>query len=186
MRCSITALQPTDRRSIARNLDAIGDPGELFAQYHQELLRCCTNILGNPEDAAEVVQATFVRYLRKREQFRGDASIRTYLYRIAVNLCKNAIRSHNRANRTKSVPLHLCGDIADSPMPERESIWALEAALRTLKPSLRHPLVLHAMEGMDYGEIARILKITASGVRSRVHRAKRYLKQRLEREGACL
>ena len=84
----------------------------------------------------------------------------------------------------KSVPLHLCGDIADSPMPEQELIWTLESALRTLKPSLRNPLVLHVMEGMDYGEIGRILKMSESGVRSRVHRAKKHLKKRLEREGA--
>lgn len=179
----ITALQPTNRSSSAPDLDEIGDPAELFARYAQDLLRCCAKILGNPEDAAEVVQETFVRYFRKREQFRGDASIRTYLYRIAVNLCKNEIRKHHRTNRTKSVPLHLCGDIADSPMPERETIWTLESALRTLKPSLRNPLVLHVMEGIDYGEIGRILKISESGVRSRVHRAKKHLKKRLEREG---
>lgn len=153
---------------------------DFFVMHYGYLLKCCVKILGNMEDSEEIVQETFIRYLGKGHRFRGDSSVRTYLYRIAVNLCMNEIRRHRKRTSTS---LHLCRDAADSPMPERELMWTVQRALGTLKPSLRVPLVLRVMEGMEWTEISGILKISESGARSRVFRAKKLLRARLERDG---
>ena len=176
-------VKPTNKGSSARNTGETAQLGtfpKFFALHYRYLLKCCVKILGNIEDAEEVVQETFMRYHLKGQEFRGDSSLRTYLYRIAVNLCINQIR---KSRSKKSTPLHLCRDIEDAPMPERELIWTVERTLRALKPSLRIPLVLHEMEGMNCREIGDVLEITESCVRSRIFRAKKRLKSMLEREG---
>lgn len=188
MRLSISMVKPEDKDSAAPNPGGPnpGEPREMdafpefFALHYGYLLKCCVKILGNMEDSEEIVQETFIRYLRKGHRFRGDSSVRTYLYRIAVNLCMNEIRRHRKRTST---PLHLCRDAADSPMPERELMWTVQRALGTLDPSLRVPLVLRVMEGMEWAEISGILKISESGARSRVFRAKKRLRARLERDG---
>ena len=154
MRLSISMVKPEDKDSAAPNPGGPnpGDPREMdafpefFALHYGYLLKCCVKILGNMEDSEEIVQETFIRYLRKGHRFRGDSSVRTYLYRIAVNLCMNEIR---RYRKRKSTPLHLCRDAADSPMPERELMWTVQRALGTLEPSFLEGAPGSAGDGGD-------------------------------------
>lgn len=129
------------------------------------------------------MQTAFLRFEKSRRRFRGEAAAGTYLYRIALNLCRSEMR---RRKSRRSVPLELYGDLADPARRDRELFWAVEGAIQSLKPALRTPLVLREMEGFGYPEIGRLLKISESGARTRVHRARKIVKARLEKEEVFL
>ena len=160
--------------------DASGSLPGVFARYHRDLLSCCTKILGNPEDAEDVVQMVFLQFHRKGHQFRAMSRLRSYLFRIAINQCRNEIR---RQKSRRHVSVDYWDAFEDTSSRDTEMIWLIEGAITKLKASLRIPLVLHEMEGMSYSEISGILSISETGVRSRIHRARKKLRRYLEKEG---
>lgn len=131
------------------------------------------------QDAEDLTQETFVRAFRAIGRFRGEASLRTWMTRIAINL---AIR-HTRRRR-ETAPL---GE--DSPewpsvaSPDVALAVAVRDAVQELTPKLRAAVVLFYFEGLELNEVARELRINRGTVASRLHEARRILRGRLGEEG---
>jgi RNA polymerase sigma-70 factor (ECF subfamily) len=146
--------------------------------------------MGSPEDAQDVLQDAFVRAFEKLDQFHGESTFYTWIYRIAVNLALSGRRK--RTGRRLSWPIHRgeghdgidppdCSLETDPAMAlelvEREAI--IEAALGALGPEHRAVVVLKDFDGRRYEEISTLLKIPIGTVRSRLHRARCELRDRL-------
>jgi RNA polymerase sigma-70 factor (ECF subfamily) len=164
--------------------------GALVVRYQDRLYPTIHRLIGSAEDARDVMQDAFVRAYEKLDQFQGDSSFYTWVYRIAVNLAlsgqrRRRVRSILRYHSDRLVeygeePADLSAD-ADPSLPieraERERIVA--AALDQLCPEHRAVVVLKDFDGHRYEEISAILNVPLGTVRSRLHRARCELRERL-------
>ena len=126
---------------------------------------------------------------RHGHRFRSEARFSTFVYRVAANAALNRRRSlgRRRARIEKLAQRHAAGDdLPSSPRDPEDSANAgkvgimVREALETLSPSLRMPLVLYDIEGLAYGEIAEALGVAEGTVKSRIHRARRALRDELK------
>jgi RNA polymerase sigma-70 factor, ECF subfamily len=171
--------------------------GEL-EQHRAELTSYCYRMLGSPFDAEDAVQDTFVRAWRSRESFEGRAAVRSWLYRIATNVCLDTLKSKERRIRpmdlgpaqepleknlrTRSeatwlepIPIQMITperDPADVTV-ERDSVrLALVAALQHLPPRQRAVLVLREVLRWEASEVAQLLDTSVASVNSALQRAR--------------
>jgi RNA polymerase sigma-70 factor, ECF subfamily len=141
-------------------------------------------MLRNRAEAEEVAQEVFLRVHRSIAEFRGEAKLSTWLYGIASRLCLNRLGRVER--RARAVPDDLT-DVADAsadPVGSLESaelMRALEVAIGELPDERRIVVILRDIQGLAYDEIAAALGIELGTVRSRLHRARMELKDKLER-----
>jgi len=170
----------------------------LFRKYHGYVYNVALGMLGNGEDASDVTQETFLRIHRGIARFRGDASLTTWLYRVTVNLCISEIRRRSRSR------LQYFDDLApgdedressDLPSPEeaaesQEQRRTVQRILAALPPDYRAIMVLRHFQQLAYEEIAEVLQISLSQVKTRLFRARRMFKDRYQvfmgGEGALL
>ncbi len=167
----------------------------LFQAYQQRIFNLVYRLVGDYEDAADLTSETFVRALRAYHRFRGDAHPYTWLYRIAVNLCKNYFRFRQHPTRLRSFSLDAASqaeapeaprDIEDArPGPqqrvEAEELQAqVQKCLLQLRPEFRVLIVLRDVQGLPYQEIGRILGCSEKAVKSRLFRARTQLREALE------
>lgn len=167
-----------------------GDPAafeRLVAPCEQMIWRVCWHYMGNEQDAQDCMQEAMLKAWRAIRDFRGDSALETWLYRIAATTCLDALR-RKRVRDAESVEgLRESGWEPAEPGagPEetalkRDSRSRLRAALTALPEKLRDPLVLYALEGRSYEEIAAMLRLPAGTVKSRIARAREQLKKSLE------
>ena len=178
--------------------------GLLIAQYSQPLYSLIARSLQDPADAADITQEVFIKVFRNIRSFHGEASLRTWLYRIALHEASNQRRwwsRHKRQEQTIDTPAGaaetddgdespslsaLLADAAGSPYDHaaRGELKArVEDALRKLPSPFRTVVVLREMEGFCYEEIAEILDVPAGTVKSRLTRGRAALKQILVADG---
>ena len=164
-----------------------GDPRafeELVTTYQHRVFGVALRMLGSRAEAEEIAQEAFLRAHRAVVSFRGDARLGTWLYGIASRLCLNRLSSPDRRMARGDAAL---ADVpATTPDVAAEVERAeLDAALRTAIEELpneqRLVLVLRDVEGLSYEEIADALALVPGTVRSRLHRARMQLKEKLER-----
>jgi RNA polymerase sigma-70 factor, ECF subfamily len=164
-----------------------GDPRafeELVTTYEHRVFGVALRMLGSRAEAEEIAQEAFLRAHRAVVSFRGDARLGTWLYGIASRLCLNRLSSPDRRMARGDAAL---ADVpATTPDAAAEVERAeLDAALRTAIEELpneqRLVLVLRDVEGLSYEEIADALALVPGTVRSRLHRARMQLKEKLER-----
>jgi RNA polymerase sigma-70 factor (ECF subfamily) len=182
---------------------------ELIARYHQPLYSLIARSLQDPADASDITQEVFIKVFRNIRGFHGEASLRTWLYRIAVHEASNQRRwwsRHKRQEVAMEAPIcarcdgesegeaqSLGATIADagcSPFDHaaQEEVRArVEAALRQVPEAFRMVVVLREIEGFTYEEIADILHINLGTVKSRLMRGRAALRCLLasERGVAC-
>ncbi|MDT5121504.1 MAG: polymerase sigma-70 factor, subfamily [Acidobacteriota bacterium] len=146
------------------------------------------------EEARDLTQETFLRVFQSIDRFRGDADLKTWIYRIAVNQARNRWRSWRRRRRDSTLSL----DAPDSPderplssrlqssaiNPEQETLahereTVLRNALRTLGRSYKETVILRDVEGLSYEEIAATLSISVGTVKSRLARGRLELRRKL-------
>jgi RNA polymerase sigma-70 factor (ECF subfamily) len=171
----------------------------LIAQYHQPLYSLIARSINDPADAADLTQEVFIKVFRSIRGFHGDASLRTWLYRIALREASNQRRWWSRHKRqeitidssydadadAESDSLCLSATLADpgdSPYDQAvqsESRERLEAALRQLPQAFRTVVVLREIEGFAYEEIAEILDLNIGTVKSRLTRGRTALRDLL-------
>jgi RNA polymerase sigma-70 factor (ECF subfamily) len=148
------------------------------------------------EEARDLTQETFLQAFRSIAHFRGDADLRTWLYRIAVNQARNRWRWWRRRHRSATVSLDepardseqtLASRLRDDAArdPERETLAhereeMIVAALGTLARPYREAVVLRDIEGLSYEEVAAALEISIGTVKSRLSRGRTELRRRLE------
>jgi RNA polymerase sigma-70 factor, ECF subfamily len=155
----------------------------LLAPHKRPLVALCYGILGHPDDAEDAAQETFLRALRALPRFRGEASFRTWLFRIALHVCLNWKRDHRPTqllDETRTRPPR------DAESPETIVLRQIEVteALGALRPHYRAVLLLKEWEGWSVAEIGAALRWNEKQVENALYRARRALVDRWRREEA--
>ena len=176
------------RRGEARAFDL------LVQRHHQRIVRLAVRVLGQRETALDVAQEVFVKAWRALPGFEGNSRFSTWLTRIAINQCRNELRKRGTVKHTQPLSLHEPSPGTDRPRahsvpgstPEpadalqgEETRRALRAAMADLPPEVREVLVLKEVESLSYEGIAEILAVPVGTVRSRLHRARAELRERI-------
>jgi RNA polymerase sigma-70 factor (ECF subfamily) len=161
-----------------------GDMGgyeRLYALHGARMKNVARNLLGNPVDAEDAVQETFLKVQRSIAGFRGQSSFVTWTYRILINTCYDARRSRVRKKEVAN------DEGEESPRPEPRAPgahpslrMALERALAGLTKHQRDVFLLYEVEGFHHAEIAGMLEITETASKNTLFQAKRNLRQVLE------
>jgi RNA polymerase sigma-70 factor (ECF subfamily) len=164
--------------------------GEIVKRWERKLFALCFGMLGREDDARDALQETFVAAYRNIGRFRGEAKVSSWLHRIAVNQCLTAKRRYKtRAEdlidetASENEPLFVAPS-HQSPARKTEQAERLEAvrqAVSSLPPELREVIVMKEFEEMTFQEIAEILELPLSTVKSRLYTALKQLRMKLER-----
>ncbi|MCK6528707.1 sigma-70 family RNA polymerase sigma factor [Myxococcota bacterium] len=185
-----------DEELIRRFLDGDRSAYEALVRRHQDrVFSTCFRLLRDRAVAEEVAQDVFVNVYRNLHRFRGDSRFTTWLYRVAINHCKNKMsylhrRQHSRHDSLDR-PIELRGgeqvrrelpdpaEGADASLLDRELKEALERGIQALGEDQRTIVMLRDVEGLSYEEIGAALDLAEGTVKSRLHRARLELKSRL-------
>lgn len=159
--------------------------GKIIDLYQNRLYGFVRRMVKDPEDAADVAQETFVRAFQGIHRFDGRSSIRTWLFRIAYNLCIDRARKVGRTPNESSLDSSFEDeeriDVPDSRWdPQRvilneELRKVLEGAIATMSEKLRSVLLLHDQQDLAYEDIAKILNVPIGTVKSRLFLARAHL-----------
>lgn len=168
-----------DNELVARATGDLDAFAELIRRHQHFVYGAALRIVRNPTIAEELAQETFIRAFRGLSQFRGDAQVRSWLYRIATNLAKNALtRSREQPSDRIPEPVQERGPAHELELKRlRED---LEAAIQGLPEHLRGPFVMREYEHMSYQDIADATGLQLNTVRTRILRARRALREQLE------
>jgi RNA polymerase sigma-70 factor (ECF subfamily) len=172
--------------------------GRLVLKYQDRIYNTILKMCANADDAAELTQDTFVKVIESIDRFAGRSSFYTWAFRIAVNLTLNHCQRRRRAGywsldaesddydgQTKT---QLKGVLSDDSSPDpaliaqdKELCRIVGRALARLEDDHRMVIVLRDIEGMNYAQIAEVLKVELGTVKSRLSRARGNLREVLER-----
>jgi RNA polymerase sigma-70 factor (ECF subfamily) len=165
---------------------------EFFEQYQRRIFNLVYRLVGNYEEAADLTADTFAQALRAFPRFRGDAQAYTWLYRIAVNRCKNYFRQRDRRAPYHGPSFEEGGaageelqgrpsaDVSPEQAAEAEELQRyLQQCLNALPPHFRVAVVLRDVQGLSYQEIADITESSVEAVKSRLFRARGLLRRQL-------
>jgi RNA polymerase sigma-70 factor (ECF subfamily) len=159
----------------------------LVERHQRRVFRILYRMLGSHEEAADVAQETFLNLHRHGHRFRRESRFSTFVYRVAANAALNRRRSLGRdRNRMRELAeREPTGWLREaSADPEEQATRSqtgrrVQAALLALPERLRLPLVLFDVEGLPYSEISSVVGIPEGTVKSRIHRARRALREEL-------
>ena len=156
-------------------MDIEKDIREVVIKYSDMLYKICLVILCNEQDVQDAIQDTFCRYLEKKPDFRNEEHEKAWLIKVATNICRDMIRFRVRHPKVS--------------IDEVENILAAPEQRETLKELLELPIknktviYLHYVEGYSIKEIADILGITESAVKSRLLRGRKQMRDMVRMEG---
>lgn len=168
----------------------LGDPEafeEIYHQHERMVFNLALRMTSNREDAAELSQEVFLRVYRHLDRFRGGSTLKTWVFRIALNCC----RSRHRRRRLlfwepRSEEDNVLDRIVDTkPTPERDALnlslgREVGEALAAVPRAFREAVVLRDIYGLTYGEISSVLEVRIGTVRSRIARGRERLRRALE------
>ena len=167
-----------------------GDPAafeQLVTPCEHTVWRVCARMMGSAEDAADAMQEAMLKAWQSLGGYRGEAELSTWLYRIAVRCCLDALRRKKARPSESLEELGEGGFVPADPSdtPERAALRnekraMLRAALETLPEELRVPLVRSAVAGESYEAVAAAMGLPVGTVKSRISRARAALKKNLE------
>jgi|ERR1035437_91477 RNA polymerase sigma-70 factor (ECF subfamily) len=155
------------------------DFASLYDEHSRAIFYLALRFLGNPQKAEDATHDVFLKAFRRLDQFRGEASIRTWLYRIALNHCQNLCQSwHNRHIQANSEDAVWENSTAktDSPLrvlETKELGQRIQKTLDALSDEYRLLLLLVADEELSYEEIAALVGQSTDAVRGKLHRARK-------------
>jgi RNA polymerase sigma-70 factor, ECF subfamily len=172
---------------------ALGDEaafGELVAAHQGMVVQLAVNLLGDRDEALDLSQEVFLRVFRTITRFRGQSSLRTWIYRIAVNQARNRHRFWRRRHRAEQVSLDVHmethGELTsgreagpDRVLAQKELAQRLQYALDALPFEQRTAIILREVDGLSYEEIGYSLGVAVGTVKSRLTRARQALRQEL-------
>ncbi len=168
----------------------------LVAEQSSDVYALLFRLTSDAEEARDLTQETFLRAFQSIDRFRGDASLKTWIYRIAINQARNRWRWWRRRRRDVTVSLDATNDQFEkplaatlpsdkSPSPEQQTLARerenqIRDALSGLRRSYREAVILRDVEGFSYEEIAQTLQISIGTVKSRISRGRLELRRQLE------
>jgi RNA polymerase sigma-70 factor (ECF subfamily) len=167
---------------------------ELVERYEPRVYRFAMRVCRNQEDALEILQDTFLNAIRSLATFRGDSQFATWLFRIVVNSCAKT-RARRAVSEAHEIAADLPEDMAEDPAIPRELVdWSqdpeavavsaevrgrLEAAIDQLPAGYKGVFLLRDIEGFSTADVAHILNLSPEAVKTRLHRARLFLRERL-------
>ena len=188
----LTAQEALFVSRLQANEDAAYD--ELVRTYSASIYHVAYRMLGDSAEASDVVQEIFLKIFRNIGGFKGEAALKTWVFKIALSEVLNRLRWWKRRHRFATVSLDeqpngaaTSESVADAgPTPEeilqsKERGTAIQQALRRLSSEHRSIIVLRDIEGFSYNEIADVLGVSMGTVKSRLGRARADLKKSLMR-----
>ena len=154
---------------------------EVIAEHGDYLLRVAYLYVKNRGTAEDIVQDVFISFYQKQEQYRGDASLRTYLVKMTVNRSHDYLRSwtHKRINLFEKITGKSTNYTPEQAVVEKVEKQELVEALFKLSVTYREVLILYYFEEMTTVEIAKLLDCPEATVRTRLQRARKQLENRL-------
>ena len=190
----------TGAAGLRDDVALVHDFDALYARYSARIYNSIFQRVGSREEAEDLTQETFISAHKAREQFRGDAKVTTWLFRIAENHCKNRFKQRDRQREMEgpSLDAGVVGDaggfeetaqtreIADwsaspAPLLEQKELQAqINRAVDSLQPAYRSVLVLRDVDGLSYNEIAEVTGLTLEAVKTRINRARTMVRQKVE------
>lgn len=194
-------MDPTDEALIEKYL-AEGDMQvfkTLVRRYQQRVFSAAYRILGNSEEAEEIVQDTFVRVHQNINKYRANSTFASWIFRIAHNLCMDYMRMKQRRGLPNQISFDSQGQVAEEeghfnptlgqltdmrPGPSvslemEEQTKIIEKSIQNLPESQKTVLILHDLHGFSYQQIADIVGTSIGTVRSRLHYGRSKLRENL-------
>jgi RNA polymerase sigma-70 factor (ECF subfamily) len=165
----------------------------LVALHEAMVFNLAARLLGDPEEARDLSQEVFLQVFRALGRFEGRSSLRTWIYRIVVNQCRNRQRWWRRRRRDRALSLQDLSEAQEARLSEeqgreqgaqhemerRDRAREVQAALSALSFDHRAILLLREVEGLSCEEIAHALALPAGTVKSRLARAREALRRRV-------
>lgn len=183
----------TDEELVARSVDGDADSfNQLVRRWERPIYALAYRTIGREEDARDVTQDTFLRAFRALPGFKGQAKFSSWLYRIALNLCRDWIR---RQRRTPTVAMPEGVDLIElaseqgpvesieTLVARREMSDAVAEAMKRLPDEQRTAIVLKEYHGLTFQEIADIQGCPLSTVKTRLYQGLTVLRRQLEAAG---
>ncbi len=161
--------------------------GELYEEHARGVYYLALRFLGDPALAEDAAHDVFLKAWRKFSSFRGDATVRTWLYRITINHCQNLVQSWHHRHMLTQVEdgvWETTASAGESPLrvlETKELGEAIQNTLRDLPEEYRLLLLLVADEKLSYEEVAELTEQTADAVRGKLHRARKAFANRFPR-----
>ena len=184
----------SDEQIVQRALSGDADAfGEIVQRWERRIFALAFGMLGREEDARDATQETFFAAFRNLRNFRGEAKVSSWLHRIAINQCitrqrRAKVRGETALeDETSSEGATFLAPARQSPAQaaeSRERTKIVRRAVTALPPELREVIVMKEFEELTFQEIADVLDLPLSTVKSRLYTALRQLRMRLERQGA--
>jgi RNA polymerase sigma-70 factor (ECF subfamily) len=178
-----------DQKSITRILDNdVSGLKELMQRYKDSVYRMACRYMGNAEDAAEITEDVFFRVYEKASRYKAKASVKTWIFTIAANMCKDALRRRKKHRNVSCLPedesMDSFASPADTPAEEqsrKEMADAIEKSIHELPHKLRFPFVFCILEENSYRECARVLNCSEKTIEMRIYRARLQLRESLSK-----
>jgi RNA polymerase sigma-70 factor (ECF subfamily) len=169
---------------------------ELVRRYRSPIINYIHRMLSDYETAVDLAQETFVRLYTHADRYRADHTFSTYIYKIASNLAISELRRRKRWNLISLVSFFARSDdgragddhdldvadtrpLQDDQLLEDERRRIVRRAVASLPEKYRAALILRDIEGLDYDRIAAILQLPVGTVKSRINRARHFLREKL-------
>ncbi len=166
---------------------------ELVSRYRNQITSYIYRMTSDYDNAVDLAQETFVRVYRARDRYQRSYAFSTYIYRIATNLAISELRKRKRRKLVSLTGFFQPSDgaepqelnppdlrpLQDSELVDAERRNAVQRAIGTLPEKYRAPLILRDVDGRSYDEIARILETSEGTVKSRISRARGFLREKM-------
>lgn len=173
------SVQPSDDELVEQCLSGKDSAFREIIERHQgRIYGLALRMMGNRADAEDLAQEAFLRAYSALPAYR-QGSFGSWLYRITVNLCLSALRDGRRTTAVDPADLESLS-VADPDDPSAERSHAVHEAIRSLDEHYRAVVVLRFMDDLSYDEIAQVLGVSHSAVETRLHRAKKRLRELLK------
>ncbi|MBI3848883.1 MAG: RNA polymerase sigma factor [Verrucomicrobia bacterium] len=177
--CMGESVEPSLAASGDQSVCDSSEWATVYEEHSQAVYYLALRMLGDPTQAEDATHDVFLKAFRKLDQFRGDSGVRTWLYRITINHCRNLLRSWHQRHMVNNVDdIFLNGTTANPDNPLRvletkELGERIQKTLDALSEEYRLLLLLIADEKMSYEEVATLTEQSVDAVRGKLHRARK-------------
>lgn len=148
---------------------------EIHKTYWPKVYRQCIGYINDPDAAKDLAQETFIKVWQQLPKFRNESSIGTWIFRIAVNTCLGQIRKDKKMPKSE-LPMGMVAEVSEDKEPEMQFLYQCISEL----PEIERIIISLELEDLKQKEIAKIVGLSESNVRVRIHRIKEKLTRKFE------